>query len=138
MMYSNHVPVAFYSIEQVFGLIQGKGDTAEVRTKVLVEGKRTNKTFQVRIKSSRFTCFMKSKFRCVACGLKGNVMGLTFGGNPVPHFNLYHRTDDGKLILFTKDHILPRSKGGPNRQSNYQTMCTKCNSKKGNSLDNLA
>ena len=31
----------------------------------------------------------------------------------------------------TKDHILPKSRGGKNHISNMQTMCCRCNSKKG-------
>ena len=30
----------------------------------------------------------------------------------------------------TKDHIIPKSKGGKNELSNYQTMCTYCNNEK--------
>ena len=36
----------------------------------------------------------------------------------------------------TKDHILPRSKGGIDDISNYQTMCKPCNEVKGNKLEN--
>ena len=35
--------------------------------------------------------------------------------------------ENNEEILFTKDHITPRSKGGKNHISNYQTMCSKCN-----------
>ena len=30
----------------------------------------------------------------------------------------------------TKDHIIPRSKGGPDCIENFQTMCEECNNKK--------
>ena len=39
---------------------------------------------------------------------------------------------NGEEVLFTKDHIIPKSKGGKNHISNYQTMCEPCNSEKGN------
>lgn len=32
----------------------------------------------------------------------------------------------------TVDHIIPKSKGGPDDLENLQPMCTKCNTKKGN------
>jgi len=38
----------------------------------------------------------------------------------------------GREVLMTHDHIVPRSKGGKNHISNVQTMCAPCNSKKGN------
>ena len=43
--------------------------------------------------------------------------------------------DNGEEILMTKDHILPRSKGGIDDISNYQTMCKLCNEAKGNKLE---
>lgn len=51
------------------------------------------------------------------------------------HLNLYGTRPYGAgYILMTKDHILPRSKGGSNADDNYQTMCTTCNARKGNRL----
>ena len=44
---------------------------------------------------------------------------------------------NGELILFTKDHKKPKSKGGRNKLNNYQTCCEICNRLKGNiSQDN--
>ena len=44
--------------------------------------------------------------------------------NPnVWHFNLYGVNNLGEEVMFTKDHIIPKSKGGKNHVSNYQTMC---------------
>ena len=52
------------------------------------------------------------------------------------HLNLYAVDDNGDEILMTKDHIIPRSKGGIDDISNYQTMCRLCNEAKGNKLEN--
>jgi 5-methylcytosine-specific restriction endonuclease McrA len=49
-----------------------------------------------------------------------------------PHINMYHVEPNGSLMLMTKDHIVPSSKGGSDHIDNLQTMCSKCNSKKGN------
>lgn len=38
--------------------------------------------------------------------------------------------ENGKEVLMTKDHIIPKSKGGANDISNYQTMCKRCNEAK--------
>lgn len=51
------------------------------------------------------------------------------------HLNLYAVDDNGDEILMTKDHIIPRSKGGIDDISNYQTMCKLCNEAKGNKLE---
>ena len=45
------------------------------------------------------------------------------------HLNLYGMKN-GKEILFTKDHIIPKAKGGKNTMDNYQTMCAVCNREK--------
>lgn len=50
------------------------------------------------------------------------------------HFNLYAITPDGKEVQMTKDHIIPKSLGGPNHPDNYQTACATCNKKKGNDI----
>lgn len=54
------------------------------------------------------------------------------------HLNLYalKLLQDGSFreVLMTKDHIIPRAKGGKDIMSNYQTMCSICN---GNKADNL-
>lgn len=38
----------------------------------------------------------------------------------------------GSRKFLTIDHIIPESKGGLSEKSNYQTLCRKCNTKKGN------
>ena len=37
-------------------------------------------------------------------------------------------SEDGTMM--TKDHIIPKSKGGPDCIDNFQTMCEECNKKK--------
>lgn len=48
--------------------------------------------------------------------------------------NLYWVGDDGEQVLFTKDHIIPRSKEGWSAIWNYQLMCEGCNMSKGDTL----
>lgn len=90
-----------------------------------------NDAYFVRLNSDRYYLF-KQNTDCVVCGLKGSKMFLDV--NPIDqyaHFNLYGE-ENGRLVLMTKDHILPKSKGGKDDLSNYQTMCSICNNLKGN------
>jgi len=83
-----------------------------------------------RMRSQRYNCFRRRR-SCVKCGIVGVKFLLQMHeGDGRPHFNLYAEKD-GELILMTKDHIFPRSKGGSNRMHNLQTMCDPCNCAKG-------
>ncbi|MHA1948244.1 MAG: HNH endonuclease [Candidatus Thorarchaeota archaeon] len=87
-------------------------------------------THYVRMNSHRYFIFASSR-NCSACGLKGTKMLLEQHPNDnYPHFNLYGE-ENGELILMTKDHVIPKSHGGKDRHSNYQTMCCTCNNLKG-------
>lgn len=102
----------------------GKGRTKQ---DFEVDGTR----IKVKLTSDRYRLFKKNR-NCVSCGLQGTRMFLD--ANPcdsIPHFNLYGE-EDGRLILMTKDHILPKSKGGKDALNNYATMCCICNNLKGN------
>lgn len=85
-----------------------------------------------RMNRHRYFTF-KENNKCVCCGIEGKKILLE--KNPTdqtPHLNLYAHSDN-KLILITKDHIYPKSLGGTDTHSNYQTMCSVCNSLKGHS-----
>ena len=84
--------------------------------------------------SDRYKTFSTSGTKCVKCGLQGEFFALEKDYKATRyHFNLYGKDADGRDLLFTKDHIVPISKGGRNHVSNYQTMCCKCNCEKANS-----
>ena len=91
--------------------------------------------YVARMGSLRYHTFRRST-RCAQCGLEATHFLLQtapwMNTNPPnrAHFNLYAEVPDGEAILFTKDHIKPRSKGGPDKLSNLQTMCRPCNTKK--------
>lgn len=86
--------------------------------------------------SLRYSCFKKHGLRCVKCGIVGALFLLQIGaGDKRPHFNLYAISSNNRLILMTRDHIVPRSLGGANRLWNLQTMCTRCNNKKGDKIE---
>lgn len=91
----------------------------------------------VNMASLRYQTFAKN-MSCVVCGLSGTIMRLERDQGAIcsPHFNLY-ANEHGALVLMTKDHIIPRAKGGQNHLSNMQTMCTVCNGLKRDECSSL-
>lgn len=129
-----------FSIEEVRNLWEGAR-----RKKVLANGKKINVYDRIQIAdgvtvkmgSQRYSLFFNHGTDCVKCGLKGAYFWLEQDksqSGTAWHFNLYGVLDDGTEVLMTKDHIIPKSKGGKNHINNYQTMCERCNSKKSNKI----
>jgi 5-methylcytosine-specific restriction endonuclease McrA len=123
-----------YSVEHITSLIRSDDE------KVLLDGE------MVKTGSDRYKLFAKNRY-CVTCGTEGLYYAMERtvkrrpDGTVTPmsqgfHFNLYGKNADGEEVMITKDHIVPKSKGGPNRLDNYQTMCFICNVEKGNRHEN--
>lgn len=116
-----------YSVQEVFGMIgeeylNRSGDGNKHRSDIEVDG------FKVRPISLRYMTFYQKGTKCACCGKEGTYFQLDGDESTNRrHFNLY--ANDGTLI--TKDHIIPKSKGGVDRVSNMQTMCYPCNKAKG-------
>lgn len=95
----------------------------------------TFKDKEIKLASQRYQVFLNSGTACVTCSLEGTFFGVEAfpidKDNGYYHMNLY-AIKDGAEVLMTKDHIVPKSKGGKNHLSNYQTMCSVCNMEKGN------
>ncbi len=86
--------------------------------------------WSVNMGSDRMRCLQRSP-RCLCCGLEGIQFQLELPPRDKrPHFNLYGMDTDGDLVMLTKDHIIPRARGGGNHQSNLQTLCCLCNERK--------
>jgi hypothetical protein len=120
-----------YSIEDVLSKINDL-DRDSGASEVEFDGE------MIDMNSDRYHCFAEKGIKCVRCGLEGKFFAMErFPNENFYHFNLYALNDRGDEVLMTKDHILPRSKGGPDHIDNYQTMCTHCNGKKGNSLEDV-
>ncbi len=88
----------------------------------------------VKVMSLRLRTF-KNSLVCVRCGLVGSHFWAERNGSEKYHINLYSINKDGEDVLMTKDHILPRSRGGADIIENMQTMCENCNRKKGSDLE---
>lgn len=86
--------------------------------------------------SQRYQTFFTKGTKCVCCGIEGKYFAKektqTDGSY---HLNLYAIDKNEQEVLMTKDHIIPKSKGGKDELENYQTMCSICNKAKGNSLE---
>ena len=88
----------------------------------------------IKMSSQRFELFKKKGCKCVVCGIEGKYFTKDrFLDQSRYHLNLY-AVKNGKEVLMTKDHIIPKSKGGKDKLWNYQTMCSPCNAAKGNKL----
>ena len=83
----------------------------------------------VRVKGVRMESFVVHGIVCVRCGLTGAyfVKEKTTDEDTSWHLNLYAINSRGCEVLMTRDHIMPRSKGGSEDISNMQTMCLTCN-----------
>lgn len=74
--------------------------------------------------------------KCCFCGAEAVKAFAIDNGNGRIGIKFFTEKN-GELILFTKDHKKPKSKGGRNKLNNYQTCCEICNRLKGNiSQDN--
>lgn len=91
--------------------------------------------YLVKLNTLRLRCFAMD-LSCMLCGIKGEYFLLqrVKGTNENPHLNLYAVNSDGERVLMTKDHLIPKSKGGKDKLDNLNTMCFPCNVLKG-SLD---
>lgn len=99
---------------------------------IIFEGK------EITIKSKRYACYARNGVTCVRCGIVGAFFAIEkHNGQETEkfHLNLYGLTNSNKEVLMTVDHVIPRSRGGEDKVSNLQPMCTFCNCLKGNRLE---
>lgn len=87
-------------------------------------------------KSLRLQTFYHKGLVCCKCGLPAKFFVKEKAiPNEAWHVNLYGVNKEGQEVLFTHDHIVPKSRGGKNNLENTQTMCCYCNWDKGNKLE---
>lgn len=104
--------------------------------RVMIDGHEC--TILVPMGSHRYQLYAEKGTRCARCGILGTYFALERGVHDNPnrfHFNLYGRDKKGREVMITKDHILPRSKGGKNKLSNYQPLCIRCNQRKADKVE---
>ena len=126
--YSGYVHLQSYEPEGVLSLVDPDAKAIVIEIK--------GSLYRIKVASLRLQCFSRSRV-CVNCGLEGTIISadtfISTSDRDSVHFNLY-AISEGKTRLMTKDHIMHRSKGGADHMDNFQTMCDRCNNKKGNEL----
>ena len=89
--------------------------------------------YPIKMDSLRYRVFATKGVVCSRCGIQGKFFAVESythqEGNY--HLNLYALREDGSEVLMTKDHIIPKSKGGKDTLKNLQPMCMPCNALKG-------
>ena len=86
-------------VQTITSLIKGEGSHA------IVSG------YRVKVSGVRLTTFATKGADCICCGRKGEFFRVE-NNSSGPHLNLYAYGTDGLEKLMTRDHIVPRSKGG--------------------------
>lgn len=87
--------------------------------------------YTVKVVSVRLTTFATKGVDCITCDTKGKFFRIEDNTSGA-HLNLYGISSSGEEVLMTRDHIIPKSLGGANKVDNMNTMCVKCNHKRGN------
>ena len=115
------------TIEEVYNAVKDVlFDPEDKKAMVVINGDK------IKGNSQRLQTFFTKGLKCACCGIEGKYFGKEKDFNAARyHLNLYALDESGNEVLMTKDHIVPRSKGGASELYNYQTMCVKCNIAKG-------
>jgi len=127
---------AVATIEEVVGHIEVFWGAKQ--EKVLLENSHKVGVTSLRLKTFCRANKERNGIYCSACGIKASFFAVeSFTGSQLEsrHVNLYGYNDDGQEVLFTRDHIVPRSSGGADNLGNSQVMCQPCNSSKGSQDD---
>lgn len=100
-------------------------------SKCRIQGKSVNA-----LSSKRVRCFIRGEGRCVKCGIQGSIWAIErHDTGKSYHINLYGLNEKGKEVMLTRDHIIPKSKGGTEDPLNSQVLCFTCNCEKGNIIE---
>lgn len=100
----------------------------------IVNGKDVSAPSGLRLFSHLYNS--NSKMVCWCCGLEANIFVLNKGKNDVvskPVLDLFSKAGQ-EYILMTRDHIIPKSFGGVDDNSNLRIGCGPCNHTRGNEM----
>ena len=115
--------------------VRGRLELADVLPLIPSDNKVVFFGLDINVKSLRLRTFKKYGVDCVTCGAKGSYF-LVAGMEKSKLYHDYHLcliaiAPDGSEVMMTKDHRLPRSKGGKDYLGNMQPLCSRCNARKG-------
>ena len=84
----------------------------------------------LRPNSANMRLFKLRGVKCVSCGIEGKYFRGVVQQTDNRYYLCLFALRDKKEVLMTKDHVLPKSRGGSNDLGNLQVMCVDCNNKK--------
>lgn len=94
--------------------------------------KKTILGIETNLHSLRLNTLLRDKGICCQCGVKGTyfVLESTQKNGLNPHINLYGINKNGKEVMLTCDHIIPKARGGLDVLENTRCLCAPCNEAK--------
>ena len=138
--YKRMCKVDIASVRQMYDWYKESGEPIQTFS-YFNEKKDSMEIVEVDMSDDRYANFFEHGMVCVKCGIRGEYFWLEtmgYGKNnkyAKPHFNVYGVKNDGKEMQMTKDHVIPKSKGGLDVLQNYQPMCKQCNANKGDNIE---
>jgi 5-methylcytosine-specific restriction endonuclease McrA len=90
--------------------------------------------------SKRLTLILNGKHKCVCCSAELSHFHIERARYDITgafYLAPYATLANGKEVLLTWDHKIPRALGGSDHFDNSQIMCVKCNNEKGSQADAL-
>jgi len=99
--------------------------------KILIKGKPTNITASRTVKTA-----IKNKKRCISCGGESSYVAVVKNINTSRENVIFLIDNDlgDRFVPLTKDHIIPKARGGTDTFKNLQCMCLDCNSEKADNV----
>jgi 5-methylcytosine-specific restriction endonuclease McrA len=117
---ADYTPLTIMPLKRAFRLVyKGKAEVVVTRGESIATDKKDYDRPSVvrltkyvyfpykKVTLSRFNIYRRDDYKCLYCGSKDSL---------------------------TLDHVIPRSKGGPNSWTNLATCCMRCNTSKGDRL----
>ena len=134
----NHIRKNKYSIRKIEMILDKPRYPTTIASVTKKKGD-TNRTIRMELHgvsikkySANIVVFFAKGYDCIHCGIRGSFFALECNGGMHNGFALilYALNTDGKEVLMTVDHIVPKANGGGNNMQNLQPMCVDCNVKK--------